>query len=640
MFSSDAEAETWASSVGTTVQAPTIANLAPSKLNLRGIRATGDTEALIITNVYPASQVGNLGVDYFRNPITSATVETALQHRDLIVSIPLYNTVTRLHSIVLFLPIFDSKGTMKGAVTGLFRENVVVFDKTENPEIFYTVKVSDRILLDDADQPTSFISTYSFAVANVMVNFQCATTYTTSTTPSVILALGVILSLIIPVTALLYRHQMKTISRENLARLAAEKKASNARIGEAAALEAVNLKSSFLANISHEIRTPLNGIQGSSEFLLETPLTKEQTHYATTIHESGDILVSILEDILEYTRMDNGDRGSVHLSAFRVDELLDTLRTVFAADLAKQRNVMKIEYPHQDTESLSILSDVSRLRRILHKLVHNAVKFTSDGTITVRVTPPLVIDKDFATYLLFEIIDTGIGISETAQSLLFQPFTQEDSSRARRYGGTGMGLAISKRLTESLGGHMGFESRVDQGSRFFFDIPYVRVEPLPAHTLRRSLTAYHSSQSQSPQMQENNAEKVHTANAASTTARNRALILIVDDNNVNLAVARKTLEMLGYDGIIAHNGQEAVDTVAARADEIAAVLMDASMPVMDGYEATRLIKSTHSNLPIIAMTANALDSERDKCLQAGMNDFLTKPLNRARLQATLEKYIR
>ncbi len=636
LFSSPALATTWAASTGNTIHPPTIANIGP--LTDNNTTRPG-SDALIITNTYPSDQAGNAGVDYYLSPITSTIVNTAIQHQDLIVSFPLYNTRTRLRSIVLFLPIFRSSGAMIGAVSGLFRENVVIVDKPEDAEIYYTVNVSGKALLMDANQPTQFISSYSFSVANANIQFQCATDYTASTTPYVILALGTILSLIIPVTALQYRHQLATISRENAARLKAEQKASSARIGEAAAIEAVELKSAFLANISHEIRTPLNGIQGNSEFLLETPLTSEQTQYAKTIHESGDILVSILEDILEYTRMDSGDRNSVHLNPLRVDELLDTLTTVFAADLLHQRNVMKIEYPQHAEESLSILSDISRLRRILHKLVHNAIKFTTDGTITVRASPPLIIDDLGSPFLLFEIIDTGIGIANGTEELLFSPFTQEDNSRARRYGGTGMGLAISKRLTETLGGHIGFESSAGQGSRFYFDIPYVKVYPLPANTLRRTQTS--RVPAASIPIATTSANLDHsTSSTSASPITDHTLILIVDDNRVNLTVAQKTLEKLGYMSILANNGREAVDSVATRHSDIAAILMDASMPVMDGYEATRLIRKGHPNLPIIAMTANALDSERDRCLEAGMNDFLTKPLNRAKLQATLAKHIR
>ncbi len=618
MFPSYDNAAAWAATKGKKIRTPTVASTSPSPSS--SIPEDSPRLALVITSSFPADQSANEGVDYFQSPVTRAIVDTAVTHGDLIVSLPLYNTVTHLHSVVMFLPLFSPSGQMIGAVSGLYRENVVIVDKEEDPEIYYTVIISGVPLLVDANQPTKFTSKYFFSVANSAVQFQCAKNHSPSVTPYVILALGTVLSLIIPAITLQYRHQLTTLSRENSARLAAEQKASSARIGEAAALEAVDLKSAFLANISHEIRTPLNGIQGNSEFLLDTSLTPEQAQYATTIHESGDILVSILDDILEYIRMDGDDKELVSLNPLRIDELLDTLPSVFATALSQQHNVFTVEYPHHAPESLCVLSDVGRLRRILHKLIHNAIKFTSNGVITVRVTPPIVIEeREEPTFLLFEIIDTGIGIADNV--VLFTPFTQEDSTRARRYGGAGMGLAISKRLIETLGGHIGYESTAGRGSRFFFEIPYVKVTPLPEKTLRRSATL------------------CATSCVPAAPERKRGSILIVDDNRVNLSVAQKTLEKLGYSCVLANNGQEAVDLVNSMGSQIAAILMDASMPVMDGYEATRLIKRVHPSLPIIAMTANALDSERDKCLEAGMDAFLTKPLIRVKLQETLAEHI-
>lgn len=386
---------------------------------------------------------------------------------------------------------------------------------------------------------------------------------------------------------------------------------------EATLLEAKNdadranrAKSEFIATISHEIRTPLNGVLGTISLLLETPLSDIQRHYARTAHESGTILLSLLNDVLDFSKIEAG-RLDLDSTDFRVR---DTLRPI--VDVMRPRAHAKgidLDLQIDPDVPVAVRGDPGRLGQVLLNLVGNAVKFTERGAVNIDVFVEDPVGP--TTWLCFEVRDTGVGIAAADQARLFNSFTQVDASRARRAGGTGLGLAISKKLTELMGGAITLESTPGKGSIFRVRLPFRTAERTPL-----------------PQLLEDTPE--------SALATRSGHILVVDDSPTNLLVAKGMLESAGYRVTTAESGEAAIRAVRQTAFD--AVLMDVSMPEIDGITATWQIRAQGgrcSTLPIIAMTAHALDRDRMACLQAGMNDYLRKPIDKTVLLETLDRWI-
>lgn len=456
---------------------------------------------------------------------------------------------------------------------------------------FFTLHQTDQTIIENPDQLSNLLSqSQGFRDDNALVCHHSASKLAVSFALSPIKQDNLVSGYVITF-------------RDMSLQKAAEEELRNAK---QLAEDAAETKANFLATMSHEIRTPLNGVIGIATLLADTDLDATQLDYVSTLRRSAEVLLSLINDILDFSKMDAG-KLTLESIPFAPTALIHDLHSMFQSQFEQKQ--LKASYHLDDKLPTWLLGDEHRLRQVLINLVGNALKFTEKGEVNVSVKLVGVLGNQCR--VRFSVQDTGIGISATAQARLFEAFTQADGSTTRQFGGTGLGLSISKKIIELMHGKLQLASTLGEGSRFFFDIMLTKTDSpisIPSHA---------------------------TVNTPVSVEGKK--LLLVEDNKINQLVAGKLLEKFGYAYDIAENGIEAVDK--ASSNHYDAILMDCQMPVLDGFEATKRIRQSEqaqsAHTPIIGLTANALEGDREKCLACGMDDFTTKPIKLEELASKL-----
>lgn len=405
---------------------------------------------------------------------------------------------------------------------------------------------------------------------------------------------------------------------------------------------ATALKSDFLATMSHEIRTPMNGVIGMSDLLLSTKLSPLQTKYAKTISNSAEVLLEIINDILDISKIEAG-KLELNLVPFNIHACCDEVMALLSIRSQEKGLSLKFDYDSRIPEY--VLADPVRVRQVITNLVGNAIKFTKHGSVELKVfIEKLAVSSDTPLILRIEVKDTGIGIPQSAKKLVFEKFAQADSSTTRKFGGTGLGLSICKELVELMGGDIDVESEVGRGSTFWFTVPVVETRERRTKERRPAV------------IKEKDLEVANNQIGLFTRFKNMFLnprvpvpvrknytqILLVEDNPTNIYLMSELLKVMGYSYKVAENGKIAVDI--CQREKFGLILMDIQMPEMGGVEATQKIRQWEKQenktpTPIVALTANAQKNDQNNYLEIGMDDILTKPVKKDQLIAKIDRWL-
>ena len=446
--------------------------------------------------------------------------------------------------------------------------------------------------------------------------------------------------------------QKRALAQAREAELKAKYAESEAIRNLALKEEAAKAKSIFLANVSHELRTPLNGMIGNSELLKGTQMTAEQESYADSIRVCADTLLTVINDILDYSKLEAGKMQLVPIPYRLREAIRSVIRAISSAHAERKiETVTKLNLPN-----VVVLGDPIRLHQILMNLLSNSYKFTPSGTVTVRAETDD--ETDQYVKVVCSVTDTGIGINPEQLQRLFTPFSQADNSTARRYGGSGLGLSICKSLIEVMNGDIWIESEAGVGTTVAFHITLPKA-PEDALVMDNQITAKDPEPASPGQRTRTIVAAGNGSSGSGSTdaparyidlsriPREKIRICIAEDNPINQKIAITFVQRLGFQADAYDNGREAVEALRRKAHQgqpYHLVLMDVQMPELDGYEATREIRADESptirEVLIIAMTASAITGDREKCIEAGMNNYLAKPVRAHVLKSMLEKYLR
>ncbi len=468
------------------------------------------------------------------------------------------------------------------------------------------------------DPQTATVNLHDGSTLEVL-GVEAGTGILTDTAALVLLVGGIIVSGLLGMLVL-----VMATGRSRAMRLVAERTrelADEARLSASArddAVQASNAKSVFVATVSHELRTPLAGVIGTAELLADTRLDSEQQGFVQIVRSSSEGLLLVINDILDFSKLEAG-KLELDPVGFAPSELIAECCALVLPSARDKALKLRVEIEPDVPDWL--VGDASRLRQVLINLLSNAIKFTPEGEVTVRASAtPAPADM---SVLRVTVTDTGIGIDAKTRARLFQPFTQADNSTSRKYGGTGLGLTISARLIERMGGTISAESVPGEGSSFCFEVGLPLAD-------RGDKTVHAPAKF----------EALGERDAAGNLSDDAPLVLVAEDNPVNQMLATRLLDRCGYRSEIVADGNQALEASAHTA--YAAILMDCQMPELDGYDATRAIRSRETppaHLPIIATTAHSMTGDREKCLAAGMDDYISKPIRADELSGALTRLI-